>query len=252
MMPEVLERVHAIVSKRFNHEPPRKTVIEVMPDHERFAVRITGMPFVHTIAACTGPVIAMEVPRDGQPSKHLGIFDWPRVIQHEYTHTITLGQTRNRIPHWLTEGAAVSMEPGPRDYETCQLLADAYFNDTVFRLDEIKWAFVRPKRPDDRSKAYAIGHWMVEYMNHAFGEQALVTLLGRYHQGEREHQAIPNALGVSRIDFYTGFMEWAATQIESWGLATRPSIDELTDELRKADPQISKVMESARQARLDA
>jgi hypothetical protein len=94
-------------------------VIEVMPDHERFAVRITGMPFVHTIAACTGPVIAMEVPREGPPSKHMGLFDWPRVIQHEYTHTITLGQTRNRIPHWLTEAAAVSMEPAPRSYDTC-------------------------------------------------------------------------------------------------------------------------------------
>jgi cellulose synthase operon protein C len=252
MMLDPLERIHSIVAGRFKFEPDRKTVIEVMPDHQRFAVRITGMPFVHTIAACTGPLIAMEVPKDGQPGKHLGVFDWPRVIQHEYTHTITLGQTRNRIPHWLTEGAAVSMEPGPRSYATCRLLADAYSNDTVFRLDELKWAFVRPRLPNDRSKAYAIGHWMVEYMNERFGDDALVTLLGRYFQGEREQQAIPNALKVSRMEFYTGFLEWAGTQVESWGLAAKPSVEELMDELRWADPQMALVMEASRQARLDA
>jgi tetratricopeptide (TPR) repeat protein len=72
MMLDPLERIHATVSERFEWEPPRKTVIELMPDHKRFAVRITGMPFIHTIAACTGPVIAMEVPREGNRKEHLG------------------------------------------------------------------------------------------------------------------------------------------------------------------------------------
>jgi tetratricopeptide (TPR) repeat protein len=89
-------------------------------------------------------------------------------------------------------------------------------------------------------------------MNQRFGEDALVTLLGRYFQGEREHQAIPNALGVSRMEFYTGFLEWAGEQVESWGLAAKPTVEELTDELRWADPEMAMVMEASRQARLDA
>lgn len=252
MMLEPLERIHATVAGRFQFEPAQKTVMELMPDHERFAVRITGMPFVHTVAACTGPVISLEVPREGPPQKHLGMFDWPRVIQHEYTHTITLAQTSNRIPHWLTEGAAVSMEPAPRDYTTCLMLADAWHNGTLFDLDEIKWAFVRPRLPNDRSKAYAQGHWIVQYMNERYGESALIRLLARYDAGEREAQAVPNALGISREQFMTEFLEWAGKQVKAWGLAPTQTMDELTDELRKDDEELSLVLAASQQARLDA
>jgi len=251
MMLEVLERIHATVAGRFRFEPDRKTTIEVMPDHQRFAVRITGMPFIHTIAACTGPVIAMEVPREGAPSKHLGRFDWPRVIQHEYTHTITLGQSHNRLPHWLTEAASVSMELSPRGYETCLMLSDSWHKGTLFDLDEIKWAFVRPRQPSDRGKAYAQSHWMVQYMNERFGESALIRLLERYFDGEREQAAMPNALGVSRQDFYRDFLTWAGSMVKAWGLDPEPPMEDLLDELRSADPAIEAQMEKSRLARLN-
>lgn len=252
MMPEELERMHREVAGRFQHEPDRKTTIELMPDHRWFSVRITGMPWIHTIAACTGPVIAMEVPKEGPPSKHLGVYDWPRVLQHEYTHTITLSQTRNRIPHWLTEAAAVSMENTPRDYSTIQMLARAYQTNRLFDLDEINWAFIRPKRPGDRGQAYAQGHWMVEFMNERFGEEALVKLLNRYFDGEREATAMPSALGVSRQEFYDAFLLWAGAQVEAWGFAATPTVEELMDELRLADPALRAMLETSRQARLDA
>jgi lipopolysaccharide biosynthesis regulator YciM len=250
MMLGTLEEIHTLVAGRFQFEPRQKTLIELHPNHNRFAVRITGMPFVHTIAACTGPVIAMEVPREGP--KHLGLFDWPRVIQHEYTHTITLAQTQNRIPHWLTEAAAVSMEPGPRAYDTCLMLAKAYRDKTLFSFDELKWAFVRPRLPGDRGKAYAQGFWMVEYMNHRFGESALVRLLDQYYHGQREQQAIPAALGISREQFFIEFLEWAEDQVQAWGLAATPSIEELSDQLRTENPDLTLVMEASQQARMDA
>lgn len=251
MMPEALERIHERVTKRFAFEPPRRTTIELMPDHRRFAVRITGMPWIHTVAACTGPVIALEPPREGRASEHLGLFDWPRVIQHEYTHTVTLAQTNNRIPHWLTEAAAVSMEQSPRAYDTCLLLAEAWRDETLFDLDEIKWGFVRPRRPGDRALAYAQGHWMVEFMNERFGPSALIRLLEQYFQGRREAEAMPAALGVERDAFFAAFLEWAAAQVASWGLAPEPSLEALTDELRWADPEMAEIMAASEQARLD-
>ena len=255
MMAEPLEQIHETVSSRFGHEPDRKTVIEVLPDHESFAVRITGMPGIHTIAASTGPVIAFEVPREGPPSKHRGPYDWARVVQHEYTHTITLSQTRNRIPHWLTEAAAVSMERAPRDYGACQLLAGAWTTGSLFDLDEIKWAFVRPRRPGDRALAYAQSHWMVEYMDQRFGESALVRLLELYFEGVREQEAIPRALGISREQFFKDFIVWAGDELRAWGLLPdplTPTLDDLEDELRWADPQLAAVMVASQQARLDA
>lgn len=245
-----LEETHADLAARFRHEPDRKTVVELMPDHQFFAVRITGMPRIHTIAACTGPLIAIEVPRTGMGRKHLGLFDWLRVLRHEYAHTITLSQTRNRIPHWLTEAAATSIEQVPRTYEHCGELAARWRKGDLFDLDGINIAFVRPKRPSDRSMAYQQGAWMVEFMNERWGEQALVDLMALYFEGIQEKDAIPEALGISRDDFLVEFLDWAGEQIASWGLDPQPSLDELADEIRQADPDQAERLAQARRDRL--
>ena len=252
MMPAELERIHALNVDRFQHEPDRKTVIELMPDHRRFAVRITGMPWIHTIAACTGPVIAMEVPREGAGHEHLGTFWWPNVLQHEYVHTITLSQTQNRIPHWFTEAAAVSMEMTPRTYDRCQLLADAWRDGMLFSLDEINWAFVRPRKPSDRAQAYAQGHWMLEFMNERFGDSAAIKLMERYFAGEREAVAMPAVLGMPREQFFEEFNVWAGQQVKAWGLDPQPSLRELGDQLRMENPELAMALQGSVQARLQA
>jgi len=252
MMDQPLRDLHEKVTKRFQLQPAQKTVLEVMPDHERFSVRIAGIADIHTMAACTGPVIAMEVPREGRPALHRGVFDWVRVIRHEYTHTVTLEQTRNRIPHWLTEAAAVSMELAPRRYETCVMLAEALHENRLFDLDEIKWAFVRPRRPTDRAQAYAQSHWMLEYMNLTHGDEGVLRLLRQFFDGRRDDEAFVSALGVSRDEFYEGFTTWARREVEAWGLAARPTIDELLDRKRAQDPGAALELVASRQARLDA
>ena len=252
LMPTALESMYADVTKRFAHEPAGKTTIEVLPDHEFFAVRITGMPGIHTMAAATGPVIALEVPREGNPKKHLGLFDWLQVLRHEYTHTVTLSQTQNRIPHWLTEALAVSMETKPRTFETCQMLARALANGKLFTLDKIKWAFVRPESPQDRPLAYAQGCWMVEYLQGKWGADSVPKLLEKYKQGLDESNAFQQTVGVSGEEFYAGFIEWATEQVTQWGLAPEPSLEKLSDTIRAKDPRLQLATRQAEQERLDA
>ena len=252
LMPTALESMYADVTKRFAHEPAGKTTIEVLPDHEFFAVRITGMPGIHTMAAATGPVIALEVPREGNPKKHLGLFDWLQVLRHEYTHTVTLSQTQNRIPHWLTEALAVSMETKPRTFETCQMLARALANGKLFTLDKIKWAFVRPESPQDRPLAYAQGCWMVEYLQGKWGADSVPKLLEKYKQGLDESHAFQETVGVSGDEFYAGFIAWATEQVTQWGLAPEPSLEKLSDTIRAKDPRLQLATRQAEQERLDA
>ena len=234
MMPDALEAMHDDVAARFGHEPVQKTVIEVMPDHEFFSVRITGMPWIHTVAACTGPVIAMEVPKKGAPSLHLGLFDWLDTLRHEYTHTITLDRTRNRIPHWLTEAASVTMELAPRDYPTARMLAMELRSGQLFDMQEIDWAFVRPKRPIDRQLAYAQGAWMVEYMNETHGPDALVDLLDHYFNGLPQSDAMNRVLGVTEESFHQGFLDWAQAEVAAWGFFASPSVNDLIDEVARS------------------
>ncbi|MBL9141174.1 MAG: hypothetical protein JNK53_04850, partial [Phycisphaerae bacterium] len=232
MMPGALDAMHAEVCAWLGHEPSQKTVIEVHPDHRSFAVRITGMPWIHTIAASTGPVIALEVPREGAPGKHLGRFDWLEVLRHEYVHTVTLDQTRNRIPHWFTEALAVRLETKPRTFETAQMLAAAYTGRTLFGLDEINWAFVRPRKPTDRQQAYAQGRWMVEFIEQQFGKRKLLDLLKSYREGENERDAFQRVLGVTREEFMKQFRVFAGEQLKAWGLLPEPSLSRLVDTLR--------------------
>ncbi|MCE9591953.1 MAG: tetratricopeptide repeat protein [Planctomycetes bacterium] len=224
-MPEVLEGIYRDVTDAYGHKPARRTFIEIMPDEQWFAVRITGMPWLWTIGACTGDVIAITPPRDGPKQK--GSYDWARVLRHEFTHTVTLDQTANRIPHWFTEACAVSQEPGGRDYNTCRLLAGALNANQLFALDKINWGFVRPTKPTDRPLAYAQAHWMVSYITATYGHSAIKELLGLYHDGMADTAALEKVTGRPAAQFMTEFKAWAAREVKSWGLDPRPGDAEI-------------------------
>lgn len=232
-MGPVLEKMYARVTGSglggVDYQIPGKTTIELMPDHHWFSVRITGMPQVHTIAAATGPVIAMESPREGAGHK-VGPYDWPRVLQHEFTHTVGLARAKNRLPHWFTEAQAQYLEDAPRDWSTWQLLARIIEKDECFDFEQINIAFVRPEKPSDRQQAYAQGHWMYDFMIEKYGGRAPLELLDRYAKGQREAQAVQEVLGVSREEFLTQFKAWAKAQLVATGMIEpegMPGLDEL-------------------------
>jgi cellulose synthase operon protein C len=234
-MPPVLEDIYRDVTTVFGHQPQRKTLIEIMPDKRWFAVRITGMPWIWTIGACTGPVIAITPPREGR--HHAGSFDWAAVIRHEFVHTVTLSQTGNRIAHWFTEALAVSQEPGPRDFDTAQLLASALAHEALFDLKEINWAFVRPKRPQDRALAYAQAHWMQEYIIYRYGQGAVLKMLDLSRQAIAEEEVVPRATGTPANQFFDEFKQWAARQVQSWGLSPQPPAEQIVKRITESqDP----------------
>ncbi len=235
-MLEPLEANHARVSGKadggIDFAMTGKTMIELMPDHRWFAVRIAGMPRIHTIAAATGPVVAMEAPRSG-PNHLVGPYDWVRVVRHEYTHTVTLARTKNRLPHWYTEAAAVNLEDAPRDYSACKLLRAAVENDGLFDFDEINLAFVRPKKASDRGQAYAQGQWMYAYIIERWGSKATLDLLDKYGAGVKEPEAVKSVLGIDREQFLKDFTIWGTGQLVKWGMggpAVSPPIKDILRE----------------------
>ncbi|MEM1328931.1 MAG: tetratricopeptide repeat protein [Planctomycetota bacterium] len=232
-MPRWLDDMHARVTgdapASIRFVPGEKTLVELMPDHARFAVRITGSPSIWTVAAAMGRVVAMEAPKTG-PTSSVGAYDWLRVMRHEYVHTVTLARTKNRIPHWFTEAAAVHLEDGPRDERRSRLLASKLASGELFTLDRINLGFIRPETQDERPLAYAQSQWMYEFMLGRFGEESPLVLMDLYAEGLTEAEAIPRATGVSAESFYSEFLAWAETQVITWGLALPegvPSVEEM-------------------------
>ncbi len=191
------------------------TQIQLFPTHDRFSVRVAGDPYVGTVGACTGPVIALVAPRDDGDT--LGSFDWARVLRHEYVHTITLGATDNRVWHWFTEGLAVRGENAPISQGQLDLLGHATRGDSLFGIEELTWGFVRPRKPTDRSQAYAQSWMVCEYLAETYGEASLADMLDACTRGLTERQALAELFDLTPVAFDEAFAAWMNERVIEWG-----------------------------------
>jgi len=217
---EIAEKIHAEVTADFDHTPVEKTLVEIFPNHAQFSVRITGRGWIGTIGACTGRVIAMPAPdplRGG-----FGSFNWAVVLRHEYTHTVTLSATKNRIPHWFTEACAVWEQPDRRNFEAVALLVEAVRTNRLFPVKSLDWGFVRPRRAGARSLAYAQSEWMFEYIVQRSGYETIIKMLKGFRDGLTQGEVFRQILAVTEEQFDKDFRAWAVKQIASWGFSTDP------------------------------
>lgn len=212
---DYLESVQSQVCATFHYTPEVKTFIEVFPTHEAFSVRTTGSTWLPTVGASTGRVIALVAPRAGKTT--MGTFNWARVLRHEYTHTVTLGATDNRIAHWFTEGLAVWEEQSPVPWDWVPMLYQAVSKKEFFPLDQLTWAFVRPKRPIDRQLAYAESFWICQYVEETYGHDAILKMLDLMRHADRQEDVFPKVTGRTIPQFMDEFQAWAQKQVAKWG-----------------------------------
>ncbi len=202
-MSKYLESIYATLTSRFGYVPPERTKIEIMKDHQWFSGRTIGLPFVPTVGACTGRVVALASPKaTRQP------FNWARVLTHEVTHVITLQQTEFNIPHWYTEALAVESEGYPRPQEWNKMLLERVPTRKLLNLDNINLGFIRPKEPEDRSMAYCQAQLYARYMLKRFGEDALIKMLMAYRRGLTTDRAIAACFGVEKADFEKEYLAY--------------------------------------------
>jgi tetratricopeptide (TPR) repeat protein len=227
---DYLESVYPIVTGEFKYEPKVKTLIEVFPTQDEFAVRTTGAPWLPTVGASTGRIIALAAPRTGE--RTTGPFNFSQVLRHEFTHTVTLGATDNRISHWFTEGLAVQQEHSPIRWEWVPMLYDAVTRHYLFPIDELTWAFVRPRHPIDRSLAYAQSSWICQYIEQTYGHAAILGMMEQYRLGHTEDEVFENVLHRTESQFMDEFEAWCQQQVAGWGYdeATSKKYDELRHE----------------------
>lgn len=233
LMLEYMESVHRDLSAIFDHTPAVTTLIEVFPTHAQFSVRTTGTPWIGTVGASTGRVIAMVAPRDSADT--LGSYNWAQVLRHEYAHTVTLSATENRIPHWMTEGLAVYAEKAPLQWGWVPLLYSAVMKDELFTMDRLTWGFVRPKKPTDRTLAYAQSFWMCRYLIDTYGKESMLRLLESFKRGRNEAEAFTEVISRTPEQFHEEFVRWARAEVAKWGYdkASVAKYDELREKGEK-------------------
>lgn len=204
-----LEDLYQELTARFGYSPGERIQIEIFNKgrgesaHRWFSARTVGLPWIGTVGACTGKVVAMTSPNGVEKP-----FNWARVLKHEVSHVITLQQTNYQIPHWYTEALAVQAEGYPRPQLWSQLLAKRLAADDLLDLGNINLAFAHPKTALDWQMAYCQSELYAAYMQQTHGNDSIARMLDEYRDGSTTSEAIEHVFKLSISDFELGYREY--------------------------------------------
>jgi len=218
-----LETVHGKLKQQFGYEPPGPTLVEIFNEsrgqsgHAWFSARMVGLPYLGTVAASTGRIVAMTSP--DEPQTH-GNFAWARVLKHEMVHVFNLQQTGYNIPHWFTEGLAVNAEKVPRPYRWTVLLHRRAAAGTLMDLETVNAGFARAMDGDECQLAYCQSELYVEYMLALGGSDVLKRMVAAYTENPSTDAALRKVFGISQAEFERGHSVFLRKQIDATPLLT--------------------------------
>jgi tetratricopeptide (TPR) repeat protein len=201
------EEVYPALCKQFAYEPQDKSLFEIFSrarntsGHGWFSARMVGLPYVGTVGACAGKMVALASPND-MPQK----YNWARVLKHEFVHVLNLQQTNFNIPHWYTEALAVESEGYPRPQSWNEMLVERVPKRQMFNLDTINLGFVRPKTTLDWQMAYCQAQLYAQYMLATYGHDSLAKMLKAYADNLDTASALRRCFGVEKEKFEAGYL----------------------------------------------
>lgn len=187
---DLLGRAKAALCKKYGVELTKPTLVEIFPDQRDFAVATFGMPGnPGYLGVCFGSVITANSPASQAPNPA----NWEDVLWHEFCHVVTLNDTKNRMPRWLSEGISVYEErqADPAWGERMNL----GYRDTILRgeltpLGELSGAFLQPKNGESLQFAYYESSLVVEFIVDQYGLDTLKNILLDLRDGQEINTAI--------------------------------------------------------------
>ncbi len=235
---EYLEEIYPQLTQQFGYEPPTRTQFEIfnkakgLTAHQWFSARMTGLPWIQTIGASTGWIVALASPTANEKG-----FNWAKVVKHEFVHIVTLQQTHFNCPHWFTEALAVLSEETPRPDVWTRLLLERVPKGELMNLDNINLGFQRPKTPLDWQMAYCQSHLYASYLIEKHGPDSLQKLLNAYREGLPTTKAIEKVCGQSQAEFEKGYVAYVkelTSKLQTLDTEPQASIKELRKKVEAA------------------
>ncbi len=217
------DEVYPQLVAKFGFRPEGKSLFEIFSrakntdGHGWFSARMVGLPYVGTVGACAGRMVAMQSPDDG-PHR----FNWARVLRHEFVHVVNLQQTHFNIPHWFTEALAVQNEGYPRPQKWNELLLVRVPKAEVFDLETINGGFIRPKSSDAWALAYCQAELYADFMLDRFGPDSLGKMLAAYADNVDTSAAIRRSFGIDAKAFEHGYREYLDEVVAGLGQGGQP------------------------------
>lgn len=219
--------VYPELTRQFGFEPEGKSLFEIFhrsrntSGHGWFSARMVGLPYIGTVGACAGKMVALASPND-MPKK----YNWARVLKHEFVHVLNLQQSHFNIPHWFTEALAVQSEGLPRSQIWNELLAQRVPQNNLFNLETINLGFIRPASSLDWQMAYCQAQLYAQFMLATYGEDALAKMLQAYADNLETRAALKRSFNVEQEAFEAAYVQHLQGVVA--GLAVHPQPAEMS------------------------
>ena len=204
-----LEQCYSELTHELGFSPPDMTQVEIYSDnggidaHQWFSARMTGQPWIQTIGASTGHIIALTAPSDS-PTE----YDWRRVTRHELVHVITLQQSDFQLPRWFAEGIAVYFEGGEWQQDWARLLKERVPRGEIPSFDRLSADLMRPQSSDDWSYAYSISGLFSRFLVEEFGDDALRQMIAGYTRGKSTSDTLTAVCNMTQPQVEQQFRGW--------------------------------------------
>lgn len=189
----LLMEARDVLNTKYGLKPEARTVVEIFPEQEDFAVRTFGMPGgAGYLGVCFGNLITANSPASIAVG---GRHNWQAILWHEYCHVVTLGLTHNRIPRWLSEGISV-YEELQRNRAWGQHM-DRRYQQIIERgeltpVSQLTSAFMKAPNPVYMMFAYYESALVVDFIVERYGFDSLKKILADLGRGITINQAIEN------------------------------------------------------------
>lgn len=217
LLPIQLEAAE-VLGDKYHFKPERPTRIEVLHTWDDFSVRTIGFRGFTALGACFGGLITLVSPVDGDLRQQ--DFMWEATAWHEYTHVLTLGLSKHRVPRWLTEGFSV-YEEKCRDpaWERGmdRELFDAFHNQDIPPVHLLNRLFRGPRI----LFGYYQGGLIVEWIASRYGFDKALALLRAFGEDLDTEQAFQQALGMPSRDFDRELLDFVAKKLRGIRLVPR-------------------------------
>ncbi len=187
---DLLSRARETLTRKYGVTLTQATAVEIFPQQKDFAVRTFGMPGnPGYLGVCFGSVITANSPASQAPDPA----NWEDVLWHEFTHVITLTDTKNRMPRWLSEGISVYEErqASPMWGEKMDLAyRDMILHGELTPISQLSGAFLAPSNSVHLQFAYFESSLVVEFIVQQYGFDALKKILTDLGGGVEVYQSI--------------------------------------------------------------
>lgn len=129
------------------------------------------------------------------------------ILSHELCHAMIAQATNDQAPHWFQEGLAQRVE-------MVQYKANAfnmYEDDRLLSVSVLDAVLRGSPDPEMIGEAYIVAQTIIRFIEAAYGQKGIDTMLASYRDGLTTDEAIHKLSGLSVADFDAKLRVWGRT-----------------------------------------